>query len=243
METLEQLNQLSINIECTDVPVIIGIDEAGRGPAIGPMVYGMYVSHLKAVTNYKDSKLLTPKQRTSFFEKIKKNGSKEGIVGFGYYKIHPAYITSHMEARSKNLNEIAKEAVVRLLKEAQSKCKNIVTVYIDGLGDNKKYEEYLKKSFNLRFVIENKADSKYQVVSGASIVAKVVRDMEVEKYDCGSGYPADPVTKKWLNDNKSDFKGFPEIVRHSWKTVKNMMGINSSKKCRKGLEGFFRASN
>lgn len=244
MSNLEEFNKLYTNLRKSDNPVVVGIDEAGRGPVIGPMVYGIYVSELSGNTNYKDSKMLTPTQREMFYkgmiENIKNGENSSGIVGIGYYKIHPVYITSHMEGRSKNLNEIAKEAVVKLLNEVEKNYKNVATVYIDGLGDNKKYEEYLKRFFRYKFIIENKADSKYQVVSGASIVAKVSRDREVEKYNCGSGYPSDPITIKWLNENGQGWKGYPDFVRHSWKTIKNKIGEKKDLEFKKDLEGFYR---
>lgn len=230
---LESLNELHSTIEPTSRPVIVGIDEAGRGPVIGPMVYGMYVGHSREVTCYKDSKLLAPQSRERLFG---------GMKCFAYYKVHPVYITSHMEAGSKNLNEIAKEAVVALLTELRSKCKNVEAVYIDGLGNNEEYKQTLQQHFDYEFIIENRADSKYQVVSGASIVAKVTRDEAVASCDdgrCGSGYPGDPRTKSWLEANRHGFRGFPEYVRHSWQTVKDLLGEKRDRRLEKDLSGFF----
>lgn len=230
-DALSELNKFYSCIEETDEEIIAGIDEAGRGPVIGPMVYGLYVGREYDVTSYRDSKILRPESRVRFFNSMRR---------YAYFQIDPIYITSHMEAGSMTLNEIAKEAVVALLSELVKKCKNIKTVYIDGLGNNEEYKKTLRKYFDLNYVIENKADSKYQVVSGASIVAKVVRDSCVEGLNCGSGYPSDPRTKDWLKRNNRGFLlGFPEYVRHSWATVKIFFPSKKARKLQKSLNGFF----
>lgn len=226
-------------IHYTDKPVIVGIDEAGRGPVIGPLVYGLYITSPSEVTAFKDSKLLTPKQRESFFNQIQAKASSDSTIGFGYYRIDPSYITTQMEMRTKTLNEISREAVVKLLTVVKERCRNVQTVYIDGLGNNSEYKAYLGRIFNFNFVIENKADSKYQVVSGASIVAKVTRDHCIEGYNCGSGYPADPITKEWLKNNLKPFVGYPDFVRHSWATVKEILGKKKSQRLNNKLDGFY----
>lgn len=42
----------------------------------------------------------------------------------------------------------------------------------------------------------------------------------------GSGYPADPNTKKWLNKNLDAVMGYPNIVRYSWNTITKIMEDN-----------------
>jgi ribonuclease H2 subunit A len=236
-----KMNEFFSNIKSSNEPVIVGIDEAGRGPVIGPMVYAAYVSYPSHVTQYKDSKLLSPKQRENLFDFIKNSSGdiNSKVRGYTYFKVHPAYITTLMETKTMNLNEIAKEAVKMLLDEIKLKCKNVQKIYVDGLGDNTKYRSDLMKFFDYDFIIENKADSKYQVVSGASIVAKVVRDEDVKNLNCGSGYPGDEKTINWLIKNKDNFFGFPIIVRHSWKTVKNMLGERKGNKLGGELDGFY----
>lgn len=226
----EYLNKLHSVIEKSDKPKIIGIDEAGRGPVVGPMVYAVYVADINQKSDFKDSKMLTPKSRDDFFQRMS---------NYAYIVIDPVYITTHMEAKSKNLNMIAMESVLYLLKEVEKKCTNVKCVYIDGLGDNSYYKKFLQKYFAFDFIIENKADEKYQPVSAASIVAKVTRDSIISKIGCGSGYPGDPVTKKWLLSKIDNFLGFPNCVRHSWKTVKNLLSKKKSKKFSGNLSLFY----
>jgi len=226
----EHLNKFFTSIEKTDERVIAGIDEAGRGPVVGPMVYAIFVLPVNTLTQYRDSKLLTPAAREAHFSKMK---------NYAYIAIDPVYITSHMKGRTKNLNCIAKETVVNLLKELKDKCSNVEKVIIDGLGNNEAYKSYLESYFDFNFLIENNADANYQIVSGASIVAKVTRDEFVKPYNCGSGYPSDPNTKKWLLKNKNEFLGFPSFVRHSWKTVSKLLGEPEKKPLEKKLSRFY----
>ena len=69
-------------------------------------------------------------------------------------------------------------------------------------------------------IVEPKADLRYRVVGAASIVAKVNRDMAIEKLgDVGSGYPSDPKTINFLKKLKNQDKKYPSFVRKSWKTL------------------------
>lgn len=224
---LSRLNEGVCKITPTAQPVLAGIDEAGRGPVVGPMVYGLYVAPVGETSRYKDSKLLSPRDREKFFS---------GMSSYAYYKVSAAYITSCMEG-GVSLNEIAREAVVWLLDRLVENCSNVRMVYIDGLGNNEEYKRSLSRRFPLSFVIENKADAKYQVVSGASIVAKVVRDRAVAPLGCGSGYPADPVTREWLAGVEKS--GYPDSVRYSWATMKKKIPRNGSRQLGKSLKGFF----
>jgi ribonuclease H2 subunit A len=112
-------------------------------------------------------------------------------------------------------------------------------VYIDTIGRpetyQKKFEEEFK-NYDIKFIVTIKADSKFPVVSAASIVAKVTRDRALEDWvfeeklegikfsrELGSGYPGDPKTKAWLRKSMDKVFGFPSVVRYSWKTAINLI--------------------
>ncbi|OQS54903.1 RNASEH2A [Ecytonucleospora hepatopenaei] len=239
------LNTFFSTFKESNEPLVLGIDEAGRGPAVGPMVYAIYAmkpgERNKRIFN--DSKMYSEKDRNRLFEILSNDF-------YAYIIIDPMYITINMNRKILNLNQIARLAVINLIKHVQEKCINIQKIYIDGLGNNTKYKEFLENNFKLSFVVENKADVKYEVVSGASIVAKVTRDefFKKESYsnfyleneyssfvkgscnDCGSGYPSDPNVKKWLKNNFHPFFGFPPFVRHSWKTIFTFFEKNNKKR-------------
>ena len=84
-----------------------------------------------------------------------------------------------------------------------------------------------------KIISKHKADDIYPIVGAASILAKTKRDeivctiaADIEKklnLSLGSGYPADPVTKKFLKTWVEKYKELPPHVRHSWKTAENLM--------------------
>jgi len=201
--------------------LICGIDEAGRGPVIGPLVIcGVLVDEegeesLKAI-NVKDSKLLTPKQREVLFSKIKQIVKKYELI-----KIEPHEIDMAVDGHAgDNLNWLEAKKSAEII----SKLKPDKAILDCPSPNIKAYRERIHELLKNKteIVAEHKADVKYPAVSAASILAKVTRDEEIKKLEkkygrIGSGYPADPVTKEFL---KKNFNNHPEIFRHSWSTMK-----------------------
>ncbi|KAL9419302.1 hypothetical protein AB3S75_037125 [Citrus x aurantiifolia] len=213
-------------------PCIMGIDEAGRGPVLGPMVYGcLYCpcSYLQtlATLNFADSKTLKEEKREELFEDLKVNDS----VGWAVDIIDPRELSAKMLNKNKiNLNEISHDSAIGLITSVLNIGVLLTEVYLDTVGDAEKYRAKLSQRFpSIKFVVSKKADSLYPVVSGASIVAKVTRDRTLRGWifeetaenmhrNFGSGYPGDPETKAWLTDHKHIIFGFPSLVRFSWGT-------------------------
>ncbi|XP_022979887.1 ribonuclease H2 subunit A [Cucurbita maxima] len=213
-------------------PCVMGIDEAGRGPVLGPMVYGcLYCtrSYLKELSslNFADSKTLKEEKREELFEGLKANES----IGWAVDVIDPRELSSKMLNKVKiNLNEISHDSAMGLVTKVLGMGVLLTEVYVDTVGDPEKYRIKLSEKFpNVKFVVSKKADSLYPVVSGASIVAKVTRDRVLRDWaleetaenmhrNFGSGYPGDPTTKCWLEDHKHSVFGFPSLVRFSWGT-------------------------
>lgn len=216
--------------------LICGIDEAGRGPVIGPMVMcGVLIeeSKIKELQSIgvKDSKLLSPRQRETLFKEI-----KPIIKDYKIIIIPPKEIDEAVESEELNLNKleaIKSAMIINYLKPNK--------VILDCPSNNiKKYLDYLKiyiKDSSIEIKAEHKADLKYPIVSAASILAKVTRDREIDKIrkeikeEIGSGYPADPITNKFLKNN---YKKYPSIFRKSWASYKNLLSQKSQKK----LSGF-----
>jgi ribonuclease HII len=106
--------------------------------------------------------------------------------------------------------------------------------YLDAADvKEERFGENVKKKcgISIEIVAKHKADTKFPIVSAASILAKAHRDRAMRDLEkkigvpLGSGYPSDPVTKKFLSDWIKENKNFPEIVRHSWKTTKNLLNL------------------
>ncbi|CAH0559034.1 unnamed protein product [Brassicogethes aeneus] len=219
---------------CKEYPCVLGIDEAGRGPVLGPMVYGTAFCPINESTllvdlECADSKALTEEKRDNIFEKLCNASNK---IGWAVEVIAPNTICNSMLSRSKySLNQVSMDAAIGLIRAAVNCGVKIEHVYVDTVGPPEKYQAYLKSIFpKLKIKVAKKADSTYPIVSAASICAKVTRDhalqvwkfqegLELSHKEFGSGYPGDPLTKKFLVDNCDPVFGFPQLVRFSWSTA------------------------
>lgn len=196
---------------------ILGIDEAGRGPVIGPMVICGLLTDEKTEKileelGVRDSKELAPIEREYLAGKIKE------LTQYLLVKVSPAQIDKG------NLDEIeAKSAVeiVKLLKPDKT--------YIDAPGRGGKHFSALIERFGgdiSKMVIENKLDKTSPIVGAASILAKVARDAEIKKlYEeygiFGSGYP-NRRTRRFLEELYRRDRKFPNWVRKKWRTAKEI---------------------
>lgn len=221
---------------CKDEPCQLGIDEAGRGPVLGPMVYGISYAPLSqkqllVQLGCADSKSLTEEKRDMIFDKICKHNK---TMGWAVDTISPDVIANNMYRRSKtSLNEISMISAIELVKYAIEAGAWITEVYVDTVGKPEKYQARLEQIFpGLKIVVAKKADSTYPIVSAASICAKVSRDHAIRAWQFregsfkggyASGYPNDPETKKWLSENVDAVFGFPRIVRFSWSTAEKIL--------------------
>jgi ribonuclease HII len=198
-------------------PVICGVDEAGKGSVLGPMVVaGISVSSEDRLSDLgvKDSKLLSPGQRERLYVQIRKRSKVTTVT------IHAHEIDAiRMEM---TMNACVARAHAQVINKLSPSC-----AYVDACDVNCfRYAGMVKAhlSRECEIVSEHHADEKYMVVSAASIVAKVIRDREItrlaKKYgEIGSGYPSDPVTIRWLTAYIGEHPSPPPIARRSWKTV------------------------
>ena len=156
------------------------------------------------------------------------------------YEVHSSVEISNKMLRRVgdiiNLNQISHESAGGLINKALLDDFNIKYVYADTVGPEEAYSNKLAslciKKNNIEIRAEKKADSKYKVVSAASIVAKVIRDAIVCTWKfkedngvinfskiTGSGYPADEITVKWLKKSFNKIFGYPDFVRFSLKSI------------------------
>ncbi len=204
---------------------VLGIDEAGRGPVIGPMVICGFlidedkISLLKRL-GVKDSKLLSPEKREQLEKRLKDIAEDYIIITLSAKEI------DDLRERS-NLNKVEIEKMQKIIN-----LLNPDKVIIDSPERNtQKFTEKIRNGLinkNLEIVAENFADRKYLPVSAASILAKVMRDRLIEDIkrkhgiEFGNGYPSNELTQKFLKDWFKKYKTFPEFVRKSWITVENI---------------------
>lgn len=217
---------------------MIGIDEAGRGPVLGPMVYGaafcsLATGKVLGKRSFADSKALKEDTREVLFKDI----IAATDLGFVFDSLSAAVISQQMLAREKiSLNKVANDSTYGLIQKILDAGANVTEVYVDTVGSASVYQAKLSERFpGIKFVVESKADATYPIVSAASIVAKVTRDHEIRDFvflergaaftrEFGSGYPSDPKTKAWLPENMHPLFGFPSLVRFSWQTCKDILG-------------------
>lgn len=203
--------------------LVCGIDEAGRGPILGPLVMaGIFtddagVEQLRKI-KVKDSKLLTAVQREQLFGKI-----IEIVRSYKIVMASPLEIDNAVNSTDgMNLNWLEARKAAEILNFL-----NPDRAIIDCPSPNvSAYKHYLMNFvFNkqMEAVVEHKADVNWAAVSAASILAKVTRDAEIEKIkavvgnDFGSGYLHDPKTIAFFEKN---FEVFPDIFRKSWSPYK-----------------------
>lgn len=206
--------------------LILGIDEAGRGPVIGPLVIaGVMIKEqdLEKLNRLgiKDSKLLSPLQRDHLFDTIK---------DLDYTKYHiimtqPNDIDKAVISKTTNLNWLEAEHSIAIINKLKPD-----KVILDCPSNNvRAYSDFVKNRLKCKcqIIAEHKADLKYPIVGAASILAKVTRDREIQSIErkyrisIGSGYPSDPMTIKFLKENYKK-KEFADIFRKSWESYKRL---------------------
>jgi len=222
---------------CKSEPCCLGVDEAGRGPVLGPMVYGIAFCPVSKKEDLEalgvdDSKQLTEDQREKLLKIVLDNSS---YIGWAIDIISARFISTSMNKRAKyNLNTISHDTAIALIQGAIDRGVNVTEVFVDTVGPPEKYQAMLEGVFpGISITVAKKADSLYKCVSAASICAKVARDHALRDWTFqeggdlagpwGSGYPGDGVTKKFLADNIHPIFGFPSLVRFSWKTAEKLL--------------------
>jgi len=204
--------------------LIAGVDEAGRGSVIGPLVVAGVCAGEAALKEFqrmgvKDSKLLTPKKRSSLYEEIVHLSDRVHIA-----VIEPQEIDQYVwfGTRRRKLNFLEALHMARVIPVLGAP-----EVFIDAPDTNiPKFTQELEQLVGAscpRIVARHKADRDYMVVSAASVVAKVERDRAVETLrgnhgDFGSGYPSDPQTITYLQDWVRREGYQPQFARKSWST-------------------------
>jgi len=201
--------------------LVAGIDEAGRGAVIGPLVVAG-VSIDEEVENklrkagVRDSKLVAHKKRIRLGKLIEKVAKDVIVISVDACKID-AYRKSGV-----NLNQIESMKFVDALDYLEAE-----KAYIDSPDVTpKRLKDLLDKltKGNTKLVVEHKADHKYVACAAASIIAKVAREESIEKLkkeygDFGPGYSSNEKTIAWMKDWLSRNKKYPDIVRKTWATA------------------------
>lgn len=217
--------------------LVAGVDDAGRGSVVGPLVIAGILIESEDVPKLvrlgvKDSKLLSPSRRETLAAEIKRIVKKHAVV-----KLSPAEIDKVVTTGRKlhKLNWLEAQAMAKVIELLRPDIAYVDASDVLEERFKQQIQEFLP--FKVEIVSEHKADRRYPVVSAASIIAKVERDREIAelkaKYgDFGCGYPTDPKTIEFLRRCLETFKEYPEFVRKSWKPAKKIRKENDSRQAR-----------
>ena len=214
--------------------LIAGVDDAGRGSILGPLVIAgilLKEEDLQKLVNLgvRDSKLLSPKKREELAEEIKKIAIKCHVL-----KLHPSEIDKVVNSGRKlhKLNRLEAKAMAKVIEELKPDI-----AYVDASDVvAERFKQHIQEClpFRVKIVSEHKADKKYPIVSAASIIAKVERDRAIKEIkreygEVGCGYATDPKTIEFLKKCLKNFGEYPDFVRKSWKPAKKLRSEAKSK--------------
>jgi len=209
--------------------VIVGVDEAGRGPVIGPLVVagvGVESDVPLRQLNVRDSKKLSPERREALAPEIEKLSKYEVVV-------IPAERIDVMRAEM-SLNDFEAKLFAQVIERLHPE-----TAYVDAADvDEIEFKRCVRRElrFDVEIVSQHNADELFPVVSAASILAKVCRDREMRAIEreigmlVGSGYASDADTigflEQWIREKGS----LPPHTRASWDTARRLLAGAKSRK-------------
>jgi ribonuclease HII len=199
--------------------MICGVDEAGRGPVLGPMVIAAVMLEddgpLKKM-RVRDSKKLSPKRREELTSMIEKVATIE-------LAIIPAEGIDEMRGHM-SLNEFEARVFASLIDRLKPD-----EAYVDAADvDERHFHNMIRSSLSCspELFCCHKADDIYPVVSAASIIAKTRRDRLIADIQneitepIGSGYASYPVTIAFLEKWTREKQDYPPHTRKSWATAR-----------------------
>lgn len=209
--------------------MICGVDEAGRGPVLGPLVVAGVVVESDAPLrqlNVRDSKKLSPERRELLAPEIERLSRYEIVV-------IPASEIDVMRAEM-SLNDFEAALFARVIERLHPDTAYVDAADVDEIGFKREVQRHL--AFDVEIVSQHEADDLFPVVSAASILAKVRRDREMRKIEeelgarMGSGYPSDPDTIAFLTNWIKEKGSLPPHTRTSWDTARRLLAEARTRK-------------
>jgi ribonuclease HII len=207
---------------------VAGVDEAGRGCAIGPLVVAGAVFAEEDVPGLvemgvRDSKRLTARRRERLSAKI-----KELALEFRFVELSPETIDK-VVTRSvplRRLNYLETMVMARIVRELRPDSAYVDTCDVDHIRCGDQIRSVLP--FRVDITCVPRADSVYPVTAAASILAKVRRDSLVaalrERHgDFGSGYCSDRKTLEFIDNWFAGSRDSPPFMRASWAPVRRRL--------------------
>ena len=203
---------------------ICGVDDAGRGSMIGPMVIAGISIEKKNIPKLRklgvrDSKKLSPKKRELLYKQIVKLVDDYHVI-----RIPPRTIDKYVFEH--NLNHLEAKKMAEVISNLNPDLSYVDSCDVNAARFGREISDLSKKS---KVKSYHYADSRFVVVSAASIIAKVSRDRSIMRLNkttnLGSGYPSDKKSVNYVKKVVSSKKSLPTSIRKSWKPVQNILGL------------------
>ncbi|AGN01445.1 ribonuclease HII [Salinarchaeum sp. Harcht-Bsk1] len=212
----------------------VGIDEAGKGPVLGPMVCAAVGVADRSVLpdGVADSKRLSPDRREALDAELR----DDDRVAVGVAAIDVERIDDPETDMNRLTVAGQAEAAVGLLGDAPDSTAECAVLADAGDTSETRFARRLADAVDERYSgdLDRSVDARHgaddddPVVAAASIVAKVERDARVaeiaaEYGDVGSGYPSDPTTREFLEAFVREQGALPGCARTSWQTCDDVL--------------------
>ena len=203
---------------------ICGVDDAGRGSMIGPMVIAGISIEKKNIPKLRklgvrDSKKLSPKKRELLYKQIVKLVDDYHVI-----RIPPRTIDKYVFEH--NLNHLEAKKMAEVISNLNPDLSYVDSCDVNAARFGREISDLSKKS---KVKSYHYADSRFVVVSAASIIAKVSRDRSIMRLNkttnLGSGYPSDKKRVNYVKKVVSSKKSLPTSIRKSWKPVQKILGL------------------
>ncbi len=218
--------------------ILVGLDEAGKGEVIGPMVLTgvLFPAELflavDEILGAADTKV---RQNFFYWDKIYREllGQREKRFSFVREEIPPQLIDQ------TNLNRLLDKGykkILSLILKSQSQERKDFRIVLDDYGVGERLKGFMNslKREGAEIIIQQNADEDYLEVKAASAIAKRFREAVVKKIredpryqiaglTVGSGNPGDRETKEWLRNWYKTYKDFPWFVKKSFKTIRGLI--------------------
>ena len=205
--------------------MVVGADEAGKGPVLGPMVAGaVRADPADLPPGLADSKKLSPARREELAEKVREHPE----IRVATAAIQPPRI----DAPETDMNSLGVEAQAEAVAAIAKPGDDVVADAADT--DESRFGRRLRDAVEaagtaVDVTAEHGADETHAVVSAASVVAKVERDRLLADIDAeydrevGSGYPSDSTTREFLADYVEEHGDLPTCARRTWSTCEDVL--------------------
>ena len=203
---------------------ICGVDDAGRGSMIGPMVIAGISIEKKNIPKLRklgvrDSKKLSPKKRELLYKEIVKLVDDYHVI-----RIPPRTIDKYVFEH--NLSHLEAKKMAEVISNLNPDLSYVDSCDVNAARFGREISDLSKKS---KVKSYHYADSRFVVVSAASIIAKVSRDRSIMRLNkttnLGSGYPSDKKSVNYVKKVVSSKKSLPTSIRKSWKPVQKILGL------------------